>query len=286
MPFDHGWYASLLGEARRGNGSVGGRVHFRERTISTMDDARAAAESEGLASCGTAYVAGEQEAGRGRFGRRWESPAGSALLVTYHLCGSAEQATRVTVAGALATGDALRTAAGIDGLFKWPNDVVVGSSRGRDPRKLAGILAETSSAREGRLDVLLGIGVNLRSAQVLPAGLESVAIGVVEAGGRAISAEALLAALSAALGNRWRQAADEPAALIAAWRARLVTMGQRVRLAVPAAGVGAHEVEGEAVDISPSGELVLRLADGSTSAFAAADVTTGVSPPAGSSRSV
>ena len=277
MPaFDERRYRALLA-ARRGSGPVGARVRFRERTGSTMDDARSAAASEGLASCGGAYVAGEQEAGRGRHGRRWESPAGSGLLVTYHLCGSPRQAARATVAGALAVGDALSGAAGLDPRYTWPNDVVV-ERRGGE-RKIAGVLAESAPAAGGRVDVLLGIGVNLTSAADLPPELSHSAVGVVEAGGRPLSREELLAALSASLGERWRQAAEEPAALTAAWRSRLLTLGRRVRLAVPASGPGARVVQGVALGVAADGRLRVRLDDGSTTAVAAADVTTG-DPPA------
>ncbi len=276
-PFDEQRYTTLLAAAGGGAAapSVGRAVRFRERTTSTMDDARAGADRDGLASCGTAYVAGDQEAGRGRQGRRWESAPGSALLVTYHLCGSAAQAPLASAVGALATGDALRAAAGLDTGCKWPNDLVVALGRAgvEGERKLVGILAEVLPAAGGRVDVLLGIGVNLRGAEALPEDLRPLATDVVEAGGRPVAAEDLLAALSLSLAARWRQAAEEPAALLAAWRARLVTLGRRVRLAVPADGPGAREVEGEAVDVTPTGELVLRLADDSTATFPAADAS-------------
>jgi len=280
-PFDEQQYAALRAAARGAGAavsSVGGAVRFRERTTSTMDDARAGAEQDGLASCGTAYLASEQEAGRGRQGRRWESAPGSALLVTYHLCGSTEQAALASAVGALAAGDALRTAASLDAGCKWPNDLVVATGKQTGApggvgaeRKLVGILAEVLRPPGGRVDVLLGIGVNLRGAESLPPELRPLATGIVEAGGRAVSAEELLAALSPALADRWRQAAEEPAALLAAWRERLVTLGRHVRLAVPAAGPDAHEVEGEAIDVTSTGELVLRLPDGSTPSFPVAD---------------
>lgn len=278
MPaFDEGRYRALLA----GRGAVGARVRYRARTGSTMDDARAAASREGLASCGSAYVAGEQEAGRGRHGRRWESPAGSGLLVTYHLCGSADQVALATIAGALAVGDALRLAAGLDPSYTWPNDVVVEppGGPGGGARKVAGVLAEAAPATGGRVDALLGVGVNLTSAGALPPELSGSAVGVAEAGGMPLSPEEMLAALSAALGERWRQAAEEPAALAAAWRERLLTLGRRVRLQVPAAGPGARVVEGVALGVSAAGELRVRTDGGSTETFSAADVTTG--EPAG-----
>ncbi len=280
-PFDEQRYTELLAAARGGDSgtapSAGRTVRFREITTSTMDDARGGAQRDGLASCGTVYVAGEQEAGRGRQGRRWESAPGSALLVTYHLCGSMAEAMLASVVGALASGDALYVATGLNTVCEWPNDLVVedGIEAGTgDMRKLAGILVEVLRSTGGRVDVLLGIGVNLRGVEALPSELHSIATGVAEAGGRTVSVEELLAALSTAIGERWRQAVEEPVVLLGAWRSRLVTLGRRVRLSVPAVGSGVREVEGEAIDVSPTGELVLRFADGSTSAFAAADVTT------------
>jgi len=55
------------------------RLHLR-RTDSTNDRARALASTG--APHGTLVTASEQTAGRGRQGRRWSAPAGSALLMS------------------------------------------------------------------------------------------------------------------------------------------------------------------------------------------------------------
>jgi BirA family biotin operon repressor/biotin-[acetyl-CoA-carboxylase] ligase len=60
--------------------SVGRRVVYLTSTSSTMDVARREA-GEG-ADDGTLVMAEEQSAGRGRFGRRWVSPAGRNLYFT------------------------------------------------------------------------------------------------------------------------------------------------------------------------------------------------------------
>ncbi len=237
MPFDLDRYRS-----RFPGGSVGAAVSFRESTASTMDDARAGADGGG--GCGTAYVAGEQTAGRGRQGRSWVSAAAAGLYVTYHLCpATPERAPLLSIAGGVAVAEAIEAAAGLRVDLKWPNDVLHGG------RKLAGILAE---ARHGvsRFDVLLGIGINLRTADALPVEVAAIATSVEQAGAPAPAPEVLLAALSGALGRRAAQAEAEPAALVAEWRARLVTLGQRVRFEAPAG-----PVEGEAVDVTPRGEL-------------------------------
>ena len=197
---------------------VGATVHYSERTGSTMDDARAATEPGGAERCGDAYVAGEQSAGRGRQGRTWVSPPGAALYVTYHLCtGDAARAPLLSIAGALAAADAVSETSGLRTELKWPNDVMRGG------RKLAGVLAE---ARHGaRIDVFLGIGINIRAAPGMPADVAATATSIEAAGAPPPAREVLLAALSAALERLVERAEQDPAALIAEWRARLVTLG-------------------------------------------------------------
>ena len=256
MPFDHARYHALRRSTR-----VGVEVAYLEATTSTMDDARAGA-AEGR-PCGTAYMAGEQSAGRGRQGRSWVSAASAGLYVTYHLCPArAEGAPLLGLAAAVAAAEAVQAASGLHVDLKWPNDLQV------EGKKLAGILAE-ARPRDAGLDVFVGIGINLRTAAELPPEVAAIATSIEGAGHPAPPREVLLAALSTAFDRRAAQAEAEPAALLAEWRARLVTLGQRVRLATPTG-----EVEGEAVDVTSTGELVLALPSGERRAFAAGDVTT------------
>lgn len=257
MPFDLARYHAL-----RRSSLLGAEVAYLESTTSTMDDARAGA-AEGR-PCGTAYVAGEQSAGRGRQGRSWVSAAAAGLYVTYHLCPArSEGAPLLGLAAAVAAAEAVQAACGLVVDLKWPNDLQVAG------KKLAGILAEARPRTAGGLDVFVGIGINLRTASELPPEVVAIATSIEGAGHPAPPREVLLAALSTAFDRRAAQAEAEPAALLAEWRARLITLGQRVRLATPSG-----EVEGEAVDVTATGELVLALPSGERRAFAAGDVTT------------
>lgn len=257
MPFDLARY-----HAARRSVTVGAEVVYVEETQSTMDDARAGADAG--RPVGTAYVAGEQHAGRGRQGRSWVSAAEAGLYVTFHLrSADPEAAPRFALAGAVAAAEAVREASRLEVDLKWPNDLVV---RGK---KLAGVLAESRPRADGTVDVFLGIGTNLRTATELPPEVAAIATSIEGAGHPAPRPEALLAALATALDVRARQASEEPEALLDAWRARLITLGQHIRLATPSG-----EVEGEAVDVTARGELVLAMADGSRRAYAAGDVTT------------
>lgn len=231
-----------------------------------MDDARAGAEAGGAP--GTAYVAGTQTAGRGRLGHVWLAPP-RGLYVTYHLrARDAAVVPLYSVAGALAVSDAIRETARLATDVKWPNDVL------HQGRKLAGVLAE--STHGARIDVYLGIGVNV-GAQQFPPEVSATATTVEDAcGGAPPPNEDLLAAVSSALDRHLTQLTRSPAVLIEEWRGRLVTLGQHVRLVAVDGAV--HE--GEAVDVSARGELVLRLASGRLLSLAAGAVT---SSPAGPS---
>ncbi len=256
MPFDFERY-----RASRRSATVGALLVYRDSVASTMDEARAGAAAGQPA--GTAYVAGEQTAGRGRERRTWISAADVGLYVTYHLIPKvAAHAPLLSIAGGLAVADALRLSCGLIVDLKWPNDLL------HDGRKLCGVLAEARH-NATRTDVFLGIGVNLTSGGDLPPEVAAIATSVAEAGVEPPAREVLLGALAGAIERRAMQAEVDPAGLIADWRAHLVTLGRRVRLHTPGG-----DVEGEAVDVSPSGELVLLLDNGDRRSFAAGDAIT------------
>ncbi|MCY4455609.1 MAG: biotin--[acetyl-CoA-carboxylase] ligase [Chloroflexi bacterium] len=259
MPFDESRYEEL-----HHGGMIGSLVHYRERTASTMDDARAGAAAMRGEGCGDAYLADEQTAGRGRFRRPWVDAPGASLLVTFHLCVlDIAYAPLVGLAGALAAADAVSEASGVETELKWPNDVLAGG------RKLAGILAE---AQPGGVeaDVFLGIGINMREAAI--AGLSeaerAVATTIESEGATPPSAAELLATLSEALEGRLAEVDSDPEGLLADWRARLGMLGSRVRLSTTDG-----DIEGVAEDVTAEGQLVLRLDGGGTHSFAAGDVT-------------
>ena len=150
------------------------RLHHRE-IDSTNRRARELASAG--APHGTLVTAGAQTAGRGRQGRRWEAPAGSALLCSLVL---REFDALLSLRAGLAVADVAGEAARV----KWPNDVQV------DGRKVAGVLVE-GRPHEGW--AVVGIGVNVSAA---PSDLPDAA-----ALGRE-DVEAVLAELLAALEAR------------------------------------------------------------------------------------
>jgi BirA family biotin operon repressor/biotin-[acetyl-CoA-carboxylase] ligase len=101
-----------------------------------------------------------QTGGRGRLGRGWDAPPGTAILCSVLLKPPAERAQEeLSLVAGLATAAAVERALGLAVQVKWPNDVMV------NRRKVAGVLAE---AAEGT--VVLGIGINVnQTREELPA---------------------------------------------------------------------------------------------------------------------
>jgi BirA family transcriptional regulator, biotin operon repressor / biotin---[acetyl-CoA-carboxylase] ligase len=103
-----------------------------------------------------------QHGGRGRLGRRWIAPFGSGLAIS--VAWSFSDAARALPALSLGVGVAVVRAlvrAGAAGLaLKWPNDIWY-----RD-RKVGGVLVEIRAEAGGPAQVVIGVGLNVRLAQL------------------------------------------------------------------------------------------------------------------------
>lgn len=219
-----------------------------------LDVARGGGEADVVA------VADHQSAGRGRLGRKWEAPAGANLLLSVlldpHL--DVEQLHLCSAAMALAAADACRVTTGVEPTIKWPNDLVAGG------RKLAGVLAESAPTPSGdgsRL-VVVGIGINVRwpppdnvaGAETVPEDLRSSATSLWRHAGTEPDPMSLLEPLLRALDERVADLGHGAgrARLASEYRRRCATVGHQVRVVLTDG-----EVQGEAVDITPEGHLVV-----------------------------
>ncbi len=219
------------------------RLHLRS-TDSTNERARALALAG--APHGTLVIAAEQTAGRGRQGRRWSAPAGSALLMSLLL---REPPPLLPLIGAVAVCDV----AGDDARVKWPNDIVV--ARGGRLAKLAGILIE-GRPQEGW--AVLGIGVNVAvRVEELPVELRDTAASL---GLPSEKIEPLLARLLVAL---QRRLGESPAEVLDAWRTRDALRGREISWT---AG------RGRADGVDGNGRLIVELTGGGHTTLDAGEV--------------
>jgi BirA family transcriptional regulator, biotin operon repressor / biotin---[acetyl-CoA-carboxylase] ligase len=166
---------------------------------------------------GTVVVAEHQTAGRGRLGRRWEAPPGSALLASWVMPFNELAPLAAGVAAARACGEAVR--------LKWPNDLLL------EGRKLGGILVERTGHK-----CVVGMGINLHWA---PPGAAMLGMDRDE-----------LVDLMGTEMTRWFAAAPE--VILGAWRERADTIGRRVRVQL-----SGETFEGVAEDIGADGTLIV-----------------------------
>jgi BirA family biotin operon repressor/biotin-[acetyl-CoA-carboxylase] ligase len=181
-----------------------------ESVTSTQDVARAL-------PVGSIVVAEHQTAGRGRLDRRWESPPGTALLVSFVLPPNPLLSLAAGVAAAEACGKEVR--------LKWPNDLLLHGA------KVGGILVEAMAGK-----AICGIGLNLTWAPVGAATLNR-------------DREQLLEELREEL-EGWSTA--KPDVVLARWRELSATLGRRVRVEM-----SGKVIEGIAQDIGHGGELIV-----------------------------
>jgi BirA family transcriptional regulator, biotin operon repressor / biotin---[acetyl-CoA-carboxylase] ligase len=226
----------------------------------------------------TVLVTTDQTAGRGRLGRSWTAPAGSALAISVLIAprGPGGHPIALDRFGwfSIAAGVAMAetVAAVLPGrqvAFKWPNDVLIGGHG--EARKVCGVLAELVAERHA---VVVGAGVNLTmTAEQLPVPT-ATSLALEGAESAAITPDAVLAAYLSTLRAHTeayeRAGADADASGLRA-RARELcsTLGSRVRVDMPDGAA----LSGEAVDLEPDGRLRLRVAGGGDLVVAAGDVT-------------
>ncbi len=207
---------------------------------STNDEARRRAEAG--APHLTLVTARRQTAGRGRRGRAWVSDSGnlhcSAILRPD--C-PLDRAGQLGFAVSLAMAEAI----GPEARCKWPNDLLVNG------RKVAGMLMESATPRDGRIDWLIaGIGVNLAHA---PESTEFPATSLNAEGLRARAVEDLLDAYADRLATWigvWTDKGFAP--LRAAWIGRAHGIGDPVTVRLP------HDtLRGRFAALDETGALVL-----------------------------
>ena len=238
------------------------KIHYFAETDSTNDRALALI-SQGTPEF-TLVIAERQSAGRGRFGRQWETSAGASLAFTLILHPTKEEQDCLglfSLLGALATCLAIEHLSDIKPMVKWPNDILLGG------KKTAGILAEASWRGISLDGLALGIGINLLEGSAPPDDKVMFPATCVTAHCTSpINRLSFLASvLKELLFLRSKTLTRE---FIDEYRSRLAFIGQQVQL-IPVEG---KSVEGKLVGIQETGELIIMAIDGSCHAFPIGDL--------------
>lgn len=202
---------------------------------------------------GTLVVAEAQTGGRGRLGRRWDSPPGVGLYASLLLRPSLPplELPRITLTTAVAVVRALRRVIGLAVGIKWPNDLIL------QGKKVGGILTEMETETERIRYLVVGLGLNVNNpgfAAELAGGATSLA----QAVGHPVRRLPLL--------QGWLEEfevlyegflAGEFDRILREWQEYNVTLGRTVTVRQ-----GLKQITGLALAVAPDGALLLQTETG------------------------
>lgn len=197
-------------------------VLYKPCVPSTNSELKAMAKTG--AGHGTVLYAGRQTAGRGRMGRRFESPEGGLYLsILWRPEVSPEDCLRLTPCAAVAVSRCIETFCGIEPEIKWPNDLQIKG------KKICGILTEGSFEAGGQFLVVLGIGLNVNNAG-FPPELEGSASSLRLETGREFPIDRLAAELIRALDEMYQSCFTEHSLWLEEYRRRCNTIGADINM--------------------------------------------------------
>lgn len=234
-------------ESIRNTEWVGQEIFYFPVLDSTNTKAKQLAE-DGYPS-GTVVVAEQQDCGRGRRGRAWESPRGTGIFMTLMLKPdiNPNNASMLTLVAALAVSAAIRKLSGRAAGIKWPNDIVMNG------KKICGILTEMSAQFDYVNHIVIGIGINIHNT-AFPEEIAHMATSLYQQTGEHFNRAALMEEI-------WEQfeqyyeiflRTEDLSGLVKEYETHLVNLHQTVKVLDPK-----DTFEGKAMGISPRGELIV-----------------------------
>jgi len=265
FPYDGAGSALSLNELRQGLDvkRLGNHYNYFAEIDSTNRYARQLAENG--AREGEIVIAEAQTQGRGRLGRRWQSPPFANIYFSVILRPRLlpAHAPQITLMAAVAVAEAVDSFIGQSATIKWPNDILVGG------KKLAGILTEASCDPERVQYVILGIGVNVNyRLAAMPDEIRARATSVAELTGKSVSRESFLRRLIHHLDRCYGELEESGFALLAPrWEAHFGLRGKRVRVELLD-----QIVAGRAIGIDRDGALLVEDEQGAVTRVIAGDV--------------
>lgn len=242
---------------------AGKQVYYYNETDST--NIRAKQLGEEGAPHGTLAVADQQNAGRGRRGRGWESPKGCSIYMSILLRPEIPpvKAPMLTLVMALSVAEGLKESTGLDVEIKWPNDIVLNG------KKLVGILTEMSTEIDYINHVVIGVGINVNMTG-LPEELSGKATSLRLETGRIVKRSPIIAAVMRSFEKNYSLFLEtqDLEKMQEEYNSLLVNREKEVRI------LGAKEqYNAYALGVNKEGELLVRRGDGTTEAVFAGEVS-------------
>jgi BirA family biotin operon repressor/biotin-[acetyl-CoA-carboxylase] ligase len=210
-------------------------------------------------------IAERQSKGRGRQGRNWQSPRGGiwfSILLKPHL--RLSNASRVSIAVAVAVCSVLRKKYNLPVEIKWPNDIFLNG------RKVAGILIELEAELEQVNYLIIGVGINANfPSACLSKDLRLPTISFLDYLGKPVNramltgtvVDEIIEKVDSVSSNNFNQT-------IRLWKQYSCTLGRKVEVRTETT-----TYFGLAKDIDSNGELILVLENGDSRTFQVGEVS-------------
>ena len=214
---------------------------------------------------GTVVIADSQTGGKGRLGRKWESPAGVNLYTSILLRPGIPpaRAHNLTFVSAVAVAETVGRLSPVRPVVKWPNDILL------DGKKTAGILLEMDSEPDRVHFIIAGIGVNINIKDAdLPAPLRSTATSLYEKRGELTDRAGFAAALYSDF-EKWYKVYMEQgfSPVMEAWKGYFASTGRPVTVRSLDA-----VTEGVCTGVDADGALLVRTFSGAVERVVSGDV--------------
>jgi BirA family biotin operon repressor/biotin-[acetyl-CoA-carboxylase] ligase len=110
---------------------------------------------------GAVCVAEAQTAGRGRLGRKWQSPFGANLYISllWQFDLGYQALDGLSLAVGVAVAETIETEFALPVQLKWPNDIYCSN------KKMGGVLVEVEGQFSGTCSTIIGIGLNVTMSE-------------------------------------------------------------------------------------------------------------------------
>lgn len=214
---------------------------------------------------GTAVLAEEQTAGRGRMARKWDSAYGKGIWMSIILRPDVpiQRAPQFTLIAAVAVVRAIEEVTGLRPDIKWPNDILVNG------KKCTGILTELQSDADGIQALIIGIGLNANQETAdFNEEVRDIATSLKMESGNHVSRQELVRSILFYLEQYTEIYIKEGFGVLKLmWESYSTTIGKKVR-----ARMAKETLEGIAEGITDDGVLQLRTADGKLHGIYSADI--------------
>ena len=133
-------------------------IFISEKTASTNDDAKIYLPNQ--SSELSIHLTEQQEAGKGRNGKKWVSPKGKNIYLSLGWKSPLQysELDGLSLSVGCIVANVLNSPANDQINIKWPNDLLI------NQKKMSGILIETLDL-EGKIGIVIGVGINVHMSK-------------------------------------------------------------------------------------------------------------------------